>query len=452
MIFIFLYFKSISALRQFRIFFLLAFVCLPFTNYSIDYFIDWLPPHTNLRQRIHVETRQIEQEISADNWVSKGPILLEEQDLQELVQKSSRADYFYRPDHKIRFVFQGNGIVFDFDTITHSLKRVDRTMHSGYNFSAIRFYRNDVLYSIGGEGFWSYNRHITYFDDKTTKEWEILRPKNLGPAMISDGFQGYSATDDMYYSGGSNHKNFLEDEKIEYPKEFQRFNFKTKTWEVLGNISPKIPLEEHRTIFWNGTHFVQMARDRLYIIDPIKNEVYEYKDNATYFEVGGDHYISGDTIKYYHFAHRGPIASVPVLALLKKSKYLGKFYEVDYTSYYLIGISLLVLVALVYGIYIKKRKLEPTFDALERKLLQALLTAGDECIPTNELNEILECGTKSQENQRRIRFMTIKQVNEKLAFYYNIKNAIERTASTEDKRLITYRLKKGVKEKLKAIL
>jgi hypothetical protein len=112
----------------------------------------------------------------------------------------------------------------------------------------------------------------------------------------------------------------------------------------------------------------------------------------------------------------------------------------------------LALFALVYGIYVKKRKLEPTFDVLERKLLQALLTAGDECIPTNELNEILECGTKSQENQRRIRFMTIKQVNEKLAFYYNIKNAIERTASTEDKRLITYRLKKGVKEKLKAIL
>jgi hypothetical protein len=80
------------------------------------------------------------------------------------------------------------------------------------------------------------------------------------------------------------------------------------------------------------------------------------------------------------------------------------------------------------------------------------MEAGENSIPTNELNEILECDTKSQENQRRIRFMTIKQVNEKLDFYYNIKNAIERSASTEDKRLVTYRLKKGVKEKIKAIL
>jgi hypothetical protein len=195
-----------------------------------------------------------------------------------------------------------------------------------------------------------------------------------------------------------------------------------------------------------------MARDRIYIIDPTQNEVYVYKDNATYFEAGGgEYYLSGDTIKYYHFMHRGPLSIVAVNALLKKAEFVGKFYEADYTNYYLGAVILLILAAGTYWIYQRKRKLQPTFDSLERKLLKALMDSGDNFIPTNELNEILECGTKSQENQRRIRFMTIKQVNEKLAFYYNIKNAIERTASTEDKRLITYRLKKGVKEKIKAI-
>lgn len=270
--------------------------------------------------------------------------------------------------------------------------------------------------------------------------------------MISDGFQGYSKQDDAFYSGGSNNKNYLEDEKIEYSKVFQRFNFKNKTWEVLGNISDKIPLAEHRNIYWNGTHFVQMARDRIYIIDPINNEVHQYKDNGTYFEGGGNYYISDDTIKYFHFADRGPLQIIPVKSLLKKSTYLGKFYQVDYTKYFLGVIMACIMLALAYWIYRKKRKIEPSFDPLERKLLQALLAAGENYIPTNELNDILECGTKSQENQRRIRFMTIKQVNEKLAFYYNINNAIERTASTEDKRLITYRLKKGVREKIKAIL
>ena len=414
--------------------------------------MDWLPAHSNLRFRLNLNTRQLEHEISPDLWEVKSAILIDDQELDLLTSKNSRADYFILPNQKIRFAIQGTGLVYEFDLGTSALHRIDRTIHSGYNFSAIRFYRNNILYSIGGEGFWNYNRHITYFDDKTSKEWEILRPKNEGPAMISDGFQGYSAQDDAFYSGGSNHKNFLEDEQISYSKEFQRFNFKNKTWEILGNISAKIPLAEHRNIYWNGTHFIQMARDRIYIIDPSANAVYQYKDNGTYFEAGGDHYISGDTIKYYHFAHRGPLSSIPVLALLKKSTYVGKFYEVDYSKYYWTGLVFLLIVAIAYGIYKKKRKLEPSFDRLERKLLLALLEAGDNYIPTNELNDILECGTKSQENQRRIRFLTIKQVNEKLAFYYNIKNAIERMASTEDKRLITYRLKKGVKEKIKAIL
>jgi hypothetical protein len=435
-----------------RIFILTLLVGLSITSAALDGFIDWLPPHSSLRYRINLNSRQLEKETNSEQWEIQRAVLIDDRDIELLSAKISHSNYFILPNQKVRFLIQGTGLVYDFDLATSEFKRIDRTVHSGYNFNATRFYRNNVLYSIGGEGFWNYNKHITYFDDKSTKEWEILRPKNKGPEMISDGFQGYSMHDDAFYSGGSNNKNFLEDEKIDYSRVFQRFNFKNKTWEILGNISTKIPLAEHRTIYWNGTHFVQMARDRIFIIDPVKNAIYQYKDNGVYFEGGGNHFISDDTIKYFHYSDRGTLSIIPVNSLLKKSVYLGEFYQVDYTKYYLSGILALTVLALGYWIYQKKSKLEPSFDPLERKLLKALLEAGENFIPTNDLNEILECGNKSQENQRRIRFMTIKQVNEKLAYYYNIKNAIERSASTEDKRLINYRLKKGVKEKIKAIL
>ncbi len=422
------------------------------SGFALEHVFNWLPPHQNLRQRINLDTRQFEQEVSSDAWTVIRPLMVDEKDFAVLASKSNHADYFYISKNTIRLVIQGTGLIYDFDTTTATLKRLDRTIHSGYNFGATRFIRKNILYSIGGEGFWSYNRHITYFDEKISKEWELLRPKNLGPEMISSGFLGYSAANDVFYSGGSIHKNFLEDEKLSFPREFQRFNFATKSWEILGNISTALPIEEHRNIVWNGKYFVHLARDRAYIIDPEKNEVYQYKDNAIYFESGGEHYVSGDTIKYFHFTHRGPLSIIPVNELLKKSTYIGRFYEPDYSPYYLGGAGLLILIGVFYWVYTKKRKIEPSFDALERKLLKALIESGENYIPTNELNVILDCANKSQENQRRIRFMTIKQVNEKLAFYYNIKNAIERTASTEDKRLITYRLKKGVKEKIKAIL
>ena len=431
---------------------ILFILCISLQGYAKDITIEWLPPQSNLRLRINVTTRQLEQENNADGWQVIRPVQILDIDINTLGNKPYMPDFFYLPNNIIRFAIQGTGMVFDFDQQVATLKRVDRTEHSGYNFSATRFYRNKVLYSVGGEGFWNYNKHITYFDDKSSKEWELFRPKNKGPEHIADGFQGYSSKLDVFYSGGSNNKNFLEDETIEFTKEFQKFNFKSKSWEVLGKISNKIPLADHRSIYWNGQHFVQLAKDRLYIIDPEKNEIYLYKDNGTYFESSGTHYVSHDTIKYYHFAERGPISNIPVTALLKKSTYLGRFYEQDYTSYYLAGILTVFVGFLSFLVYKKKRKIEPSFDDLERKLIKALLHAGENYIPTNDLNEILECGNKSQENQRRIRFMTIKQVNEKLAYYYNIKNAIERSASTEDKRLINYRLKKGVKEKIKAIL
>ncbi len=431
---------------------LMTSLLFSWNSFAIDHVIDWLPKGASLRHRINLDTRNLEAETAVDQWQIVRPVEISDEDRNTLITKYYRADYFFLNQDLIRFAVQGTGIVFDFHLASARINRIDQTLHSGYNFSAIRFFRNNTIYSIGGEGFWGYNRNITYFDDKTTKEWELFRPKNKGPEYISVGFQGYSVIEDAFFSGGGVNKNFLEDEKISFERDFYKFSFKTKTWELLGQISNKISLEEHRTIFWNGTHFVQMARDRIFIIDPIKNEIYQYKDNGTYFESSGNHFVCGDTIKYYHFPNRGPLASIPVLALLKKSTYEGQFYVTDYSRYYFVIAALVGIVLLIVFILKKKRKLEPSFDSMERKLLNALIVAGESSISTNELNEILDCSQKSQENQRRIRFMIIKQVNEKLAFYYNIKNAIERTASTEDKRLITYRLKKGVKEKIKAVL
>ncbi len=422
------------------------------SGFARENYIEWLPKHRNLRQRINLDSRLLEQEVSPGNWMIIRPVKINDQEIDNLRLKSSKTDYFFLTPHKVRFVIQGTGLVYDFDLISSTLKRMDQTIHSGYNFSATRFYRNNVLYSIGGEGFWSFNRHITYFDEKTSMEWEILRPKNKGPDMLSEGFQGYSPHEDAFYSGGSNNKNYLEDEKITFTKDFFRFNFKNNVWEFLGDISEKIPLKEHRTIYWTGTHFLQMARDRLYIIDPKKNEIYEYKDNSSYFEAGSDFYISDDTIKFHHFLNRGPLTILPILALLKKSSYVGKFYVTDYSPYYFAATFLILFLAVVFIINNSKRNHKPRFDELERKLLNALIDAGENYISTHELNVILECGNKSQENQRRIRFMTIKQVNEKLAYYYNIENIIERSASEEDKRLINYRLKRGVKIKIKSLL
>ena len=66
------------------------------------------------------------------------------------------------------------------------------------------------------------------------------------------------------------------------------------------------------------------------------------------------------------------------------------------------------------------------------------------------MNEVLDTTTKSLDNQRRIRSLTIKQINQKLLQAYGVPEGIKKQADAEDKRLTIYRLLEGLAEKLKA--
>jgi len=416
--------------------------------------LEWKPAGANLlRSRLNLETLQEEMEISSSNWKAVSNFEIDSEELQALKTKYYFGDPFILTNHTIRFVIQGTGMVFDYDTIRKSLKRIDKTIHSGYNFSASRFYRNNILFSVGGGGFWNYNPRITYFDDKTSKEWELYRPKNEGPAIIEEGYQGYSKKADAFFSGGGLKKNFLENEEFEYQKDFYSFDFKSKSWNNLGEINAKLKVKQSTTIFWNGTHFVQFGRDKVYLINPIENKVFVYQDNATYFEEGNHYFIKNDTIFYTKPQNlNSPLFIIPVNELLKKSTYVGEFYSKDFT-FEIILIILLISISLSVILFIKwKKKKHKTLDETEKKVLNYFLKSSNKSITTIDLNEILDCTHKSQESQRRARHITINQINDFLEQEFQIQQAIERIPSEDDKRIIHYQLKKGIEQKIEKIL
>ena len=419
--------------------------------YSLMNSLEWIEPNTHVRKRLNLENLFIEEQLPSNLWKKINPFTVDGEELKTLLYRYNNSRYFFPTKNSIRFTVQGTGLVYDFEINNSNLKRIDRTIHSGHNFGASQFYRKNILYSIGGEGMWSYNRQITYFDDKT-KEWEILRPKNQGPEAMANGFQGYSDAGNAYFTGGGDHKNYLENERIDIERAFYRFDFETKKWENLGEINADLPIKEYRFMYWNGAHFVLMGRDRLFIIDPIKNEIYIYRDNSSYFEGGERQYARHDTIFYYHNGEQGPVVSIPVNALIKKATYFGKFYQKDYSMYYYAAIGLLIFGFFAW-LFIRQRspksmKLDPS----EVKLLNRLLDEDNRPISTQELNMLLECDTKSQESQRRIRFMMIKQINEKIESHFGIQECIERIPSEEDKRLTNYRLKSGTEKKIKELV
>jgi hypothetical protein len=408
-----------------------------------------------MRVRIDLDNYDLYRELSAGGWVNEGKIDVNPADLKDLTPSINNHYFFYDKGERIRLTLDGTGQIFDFIPASKKLSRLDRTIHSGFNFGAQRFIREGVVHSFGGTGFWSFSQALTYYDEKTA-EWQLLRSRNPGPLSIFNGYQGYSAKSDMFYSGGSEFYQFLEKLDIEYSDEFYAFDFKTHQWVLLGDINADLPYKKLREIIWTGNYFIHFANDKLYTIDPAKNKVYEYHDPNKVLQGGYMNYSKGDTVFTYWHINDGPVVKFSVSEILAKSEFLGPFYTPKTNRwFYVLGLG---IVFVVFGAYLwikksKKTQVSLFFNSLEIKLLRALMHQDvSSPLSTNEINDILELSDKSLENQRRIRMNIINQVNQKIALFFQVEKAIERIASHEDKRLILHKLNPEVVKHIKDYL
>jgi len=408
-----------------------------------------------MRVRIDLDNYDLYRELSAGGWVNEGKIDVNPADLKDLTPSINNHYFFYDKGERIRLTLDGTGQIFDFIPASKKLSRLDRTIHSGFNFGAQRFIREGVVHSFGGTGFWSFSQALTYYDEKTA-EWQLLRSRNPGPLSIYNGYQGYSAKSDMFYSVGSEFYQFLEKLDIEYSDEFYAFDFKTHQWVLLGDINADLPYKKLREIIWTGNYFIHFANDKLYTIDPAKNKVYEYHDPNKVLQGGYMNYSKGDTVFTYWHINDGPVVKFSVSEILAKSEFVGPFYTPKTNRwFYVLGLG---IVFVVFGAYLwikksKKTQVSLFFNSLEIKLLRALMHQDvSSPLSTNEINDILELSDKSLENQRRIRMNIINQVNQKIALFFQVEKAIERIASHEDKRLILHKLNPEVVKHIKDYL
>lgn len=435
-------------------FFLIIFF-LASSNFvlGINRYFNWIDPKLTIRTRLDLDSYELYKETEIGFWESEGKVKLDPIIFNHLPAFLNNHFFVFENGNRIRITIDGTGQVYDFFPHKKELIRVDKTFHSGYNFGSNQFIRKSMLYGIGGEGFWNYSSAITFFDEKT-KEWEILRPKNKGPLAIVDGYQGYSEKLDIFYSGASGINNYLEEvEKIDYLDNLFFFDFKQNKWILLGKINPDLPFKKSREIVWTGELFLHFSEGKIFIINPLKNKVYLYKDTKKQYRLGYSYHVNKDLIILFWAVNDGPVIKLRLSDLQKKSTYWGKFYNRDsYAIYYLIAALGGVIAMLFY--FRKKKKstknIPLVYTESEKKLLLCLLKLGpDEYLTTHDLNDILETSLKTPENQRRIRFNIISELNKKLFIQYKVRNGIERISLPEDKRLIAYKLTNELKNQMK---
>lgn len=420
--------------------------------FAVDRYLSWVDPRTELRARIDLESFELLVETQSQGWLNQGKIKLETGILNHIPARVKNNYFLFDNGNRIRFTIDGTGQVYDYFPLKRELIRIDKTFHSGYNFLSNKFVRNGILYSIGGVGFWNYSSSITYFDEKL-KEWEILRPKNKLPIPIVDGYQGYDSHQDVYYSGGSEISVYLEDQKTKIELDFFLFDFKKNEWEFQGKLNPDLPLHMPHKVLWTGNYFLHFQDGNIYVINPKTNEVHLYKNNKKSLLLGFLNHVDKDTITIFWDENKGPVQKVSITEIRSQSVYWGEFYSSGLSRYgHYLGLTFIIVFVLFLWwrqSFIRKNKVF-SLTAVENKLLLKLLELKeDEYLTTHDINDIFETNDKSQENQRRIRFNVITELNNKLSLKFGYENGIDRKAMQADKRLIVYVLNPKIRSEIK---
>jgi len=442
----------------FLFFFLLLLSFISFASNEIKKFV-WIDYSNHLHREIDLTNGNLQVELQPGVWKAAGKVTFEGVELSLFPKDFEERNVQVHP---IRdgFVFkiQGTGLVFTFDNPKKVLKRIDKTFFRGFNFHSFSFYKKDTLYSIGGEGFWSTNSTLIYFD-QSIKEWDKKATSNKGPESIEWDFGGYSASDHTFYC-------------LEGKQEFSNNNFNEKsvfaldlgklTWKELGKMNTSVftnQIQVNQFKFWLGDFFLYLDgyQTFVYLLDPIHNKILQYKGNYAQAKRGSNEvFRDGDYVYIYHKDSNGDnLDSLSVKEFLKDSIEVGPMYYpksfIPWDKVYYVLIFLLIIVALVF--FMQKHKYQQMlkhihkstgFEGLSKQLLEVLYyfkTHGQETlISTNEMNEMLNIRTNSFESTRQQRSKDLKTINDFFLINYNIPDAIIRTNSDKDKRITFYQL------------
>jgi len=354
----------------------------------------------------------------------------------------------------------GTGQVYELDSENKFFKRLDKTIHRGYNFKALQFIENDTLYSLGGTGFWQSNSILTYFDPSYS-EWEERLTKGKKPYGIY-----------LNSSGINNGKVFvidilrhLDNNVSQENTQIFQLDINSKTWSNLGELN-KVLLTNNeinsQDFQWSNGHLFFLHSREPIFADVKTNRVFKYNGSRNGFlSYKGRVYISKGWV--YTFRNDGKITldSIRYSELQRNSILLGqlyltysKFYNLN--GYFLLIALLVIVTALIVAYKIRiRRKVdkENSISASRPKYLDKLLhvyrTNGpDYLITTEELSRIIECDSMAFDTQRQYRSKFISSINTYSLDNFGIADAIFRINHDSDKRFIHY----GIKKELFALI
>ncbi len=414
---------------------------------------------THLRQsRLDLINQVYEEKEAGGEWFTKSKIVLKGVLLADIPPYCKVNQFNFRAKKIISL--PGTGQVYQFDTSTNELERLDKTFYRGYNFHALQFVKNDTLFSLGGEGFWRSNSILSYFDFKR-KEWEQIKTFGDVPHGILSLHAGIVPNQTKVIAIEA-----FQNGDFQIPSVgFFELDLVSHVWKRKG----KVDLLALKKLGQSTANFIMLGhlmflndRQMGLFVDPETNQFYKYKGpRKQFFLMETELFQHGDQILSKQYDKNLPgenfkIDSMSIAELKKHAQVIGKFYDEEplFTSYeyLLFCLCICLLISLFVNVWFlsTKKALSNSPNLLTmplggKEFIELYKINGEEyLVSSEEISHLLGCEKKAFDTQRQYRAQFINAMNQYFADSFQIEEAVFRKADDGDKRFIKYGLKKSV--------
>lgn len=361
---------------------------------------------------------------------------------------------------KIYFVDHLGGIVYLLED--NKIKRIDNSFNHKMQISSNIFTYNDTIYRYGGYGFWSQRNFFTFFNTENF-EWDVVPP--IGSKVLPNGTRESIvkiSNNDFYVYGGLSLNKF-NPLKSHINDEVWIFNFKFKSWKLLGQTDFDWNKIDFNFSFNDKHIFYTLDDDRLYVVDVVNNSLKTFKKKT--FQYGMNTFKSFYINETFYCILTPYNLNSVTLTKRFEDDFFGelikeeKFYYNNEKVYYSIGLFVLILILIYLYFQTKKLNLKRNriivenghlvfkrkilnFDEKSIKIIRLLLNSEKEII-SKDILDIVENPNLNYGHNTRVMNRLIEEINLKLKSILGINNdPITYEKSNIDKRIKVYSIDK----------
>jgi hypothetical protein len=329
---------------------------------------------------------------------------------------------------------------------------IDNSFEWKSRYSSSLFIRKGVIHSYGGYGFYSSKNNIVYFDS-SSKEWSMLKQKNLNPLSNTSRLSKYDSIEDVFYTTfGTQNRNGIEF----YNYKTVKFDFKTLNWIEVSELDKRIMdfiQKKTGTIISNYPEASLINRDYFSEIDfindefrvyDIHNNIIENRRNIIYSEVNKEFFVAFEN----NYNNKLNFAVINKYDLLGEKFSTYNLHKKKYYAYYALGAIILIIIYVafffrkksIYDLIKNKKGLDSELDEIEKKLKDKLMNIYPKDLTYPEITILLDFNLSYESNIKKTQ-KTINHLEFKIQRSLKIKSSVFETSKNDfDKRIKQVRI------------